>query len=282
MNALNRLIIATLAILSAVYLPGCVALIVFGAGASDVVYENATGKTDKTIRPYLALHHNDCAAAHAGFTNAIAHDAKDPRAYAGRGDARLCLEQYDDAIADYTLAIKLDPKWFDYFGRGLAYKAKGQANEALANFDSAIALNAHEVAPYLYRGVVLNSQGKTVAAQTDFTKVVTANPRNLNDWAWFLATASTPAYRDGAAAVQFATRACDGTSWKDPLLLDTLAAAHAQDGQFEKAIKWQTAAIDAMPIKFKGRDDFQKRLAMYQQNRPFHDDQYVWLEIPIR
>ena len=49
------------------------------------------------------------------------------------------------AIADYTIAIELKPKWAEvYYNRGLAFKAHGQQDEAVKDFSKAIELNPKE------------------------------------------------------------------------------------------------------------------------------------------
>lgn len=269
-----RFLITTIAVLACVGAAGCDVVSIFGA--SEATYEVASGKTDHAVRPFTELRHNDCAAADKDFTDAIVGNPKDPRAYAGRAEARLCLGKYNDAIADYTTAIQMDPKWFDYFGRGMAYRAIGQPDPAVSDFDHAIALNGNVPAPYVYRGVVLKSQGKSAAAEDDFAKALsltTARPWKLNAYAWMLATDSISPYRDGAAAIQYATKACDGTFWKQPATLDTLAAAYAEDGQFDTAIRWQKQAINALPANAsaKAHEVFEKRLAMYEQKQPYRD-----------
>ena len=274
----TRLLIAVLAILAGLGASGCDVISIFGA--SEATYEVATGKTDKAVKPFTELRQNNCSEAEKDFTDVIVGDPKDPRAYAGRAEARLCLGKYNDAIADFTTAIQMDPKWFDYFGRALSYRAIGQPDAAVSDFDRAIALNGTVPAPYVYRGIVLKSEGKSAAAQDDFTKalaLVTGHPGKLNQYAWMLATDSVSPYRDGDAAVQYATKACDETSWKNAALLDTLAAAYAEDGQFDAAVKWQKEAIEKIPPTgtSKFHETLEKRLAMYEQKQPYRDTKWA-------
>ena len=59
-------------------------------------------------------------------------------AYYGRGNTFLSIKKYEEAIADYTKAIELDPKDADaYYNRGGAYKALGKTKEAEADFAKA-------------------------------------------------------------------------------------------------------------------------------------------------
>ena len=79
---------------------------------------------------------------------------------------------------------------------------------------------------------------------------------------------SDPRFRDGKRAVQTATKACELTYWKDAMILDTLAAAHAESADFESARKWQSKAIELL-TDLSEKDDFKKRLKLYQENKPF-------------
>jgi tetratricopeptide (TPR) repeat protein len=59
----------------------------------------------------------------------------------------------------------------------------------------------------------------------------------LNELAWLCATCPEPKLRDAAKALRLAKHAADLTGRKDPGVLETLAAAYAEGGQFAEAIR---------------------------------------------
>lgn len=68
-----------------------------------------------------------------------------------------------------------------------------------------------------------------------------------NDLAWFYATCPKNEYRDGKKAVEYAEKAVSiSKSWQ---YLDTLAAAYAEIGNFEKAVQIEQEAISSSPEK---------------------------------
>ncbi len=58
----------------------------------------------------------------------------------------------------------------------------------------------------------------------------------LNNLAWALAACPNAQLRNGAEAVELATRACELTGYQNPTPLATLAAAYAETGQFREAV----------------------------------------------
>jgi hypothetical protein len=84
------------------------------------------------------------------------------------------------------------------------------------------------------------------------------------------ATAPESRLRDGRRAVEAATRACELTGWKHAPFVDTCAAAYAEAGDFEKAVKWQTRAIELLNDE-SARQDFRSRLRLYEARQPYRE-----------
>jgi tetratricopeptide (TPR) repeat protein len=70
------------------------------------------------------------------------------------------------------------------------------------------------------------------------------SPRMLDELAWLLATYPDSKSRDGTEAVRLAERACALTERRIPALLDTLAAAYAEAGDFSFAISAGDEALN--------------------------------------
>ena len=75
--------------------------------------------------------------------------------------------------------------------------------------------------------------------------------------------------RDGSKATTDAIRACELTDHTYPGFLDTLAAAYAEAGRFDDAIKWQQKVIDMVPPDEK--PEYESRLKLYQAGKPYRD-----------
>ena len=71
--------------------------------------------------------------------------------------------------------------------------------------------------------------------------------------------------RDGKKALEAARTAYELA--KGPNELAALAAAHAELGDFAKAVEWQTQALAVAPQAQK--DQYQQRLKLYQDGKPY-------------
>jgi tetratricopeptide (TPR) repeat protein len=82
-----------------------------------------------------------------------------------RGHAYNQQDKRDSAIADYSEAIKIDPKDADFFlFGGLVYRSKGLYDRAVADFDEPIRLDPSFGAAHDHRAETVALMNKLVEA----------------------------------------------------------------------------------------------------------------------
>lgn len=118
----------------------------------------------------------------------------------------------------------------------------------------------------------LVAEGRYAEAIESVDEGLNVDPDNAflhNNKAWLLATCPDDAVRDGKLAVEHATKACDLTDWNNFAYVDTAAAAYAESGDFELAVKWQEEAIQLGGGEYS--QDFQKRLRLFKAGKPYRE-----------
>ena len=211
----------------------------------------------------------------ADYTEAIRIDPKCVLAYDNRGTAWNAKKEYNRAIADYNEAIRIDPKWANaYFNRGRVWLAKKEYDKAIADFDEAIRIDPKQAFAYVGRGNAWRAKKEYDKAIADYNEGIQINPENAyayhNMRAWLWATCPDAKYRDGKKSVESATQACELSEWKQAYLIGTLAAAYAEVGDFDAAMKWQSRAIELL-VDEKEKDDLRTRLKLYQDKKPYRE-----------
>lgn len=143
--------------------------------------------------------------------------------------------------------------------------------KALADLDAAVKIDA-KFAPALYgRANLYLEMGEYEKAQTDFLTAIKVAPNDLlaaNDLAWFRATCPEAKYRDGKEAVTQATKVCEASKYAHVDFLDTLAAAHAEAGDFKTALKWASKALEIEPEN----PEFIEHVKLLKAKKPIRDD----------
>ena len=207
-------------------------------------------------------------------TDAIAINAEDPWVYKIRGNAWMAKGEYDIAIADYDQGLRLDPTDNQFYAnRGRCHHAKKSYDKAIADYTEAIRLNPKSAENFLGRGSSYYGKEDYDKALADYTMAIELDPKSgsvHNSLAWLLATCPSDAQRNGVRAVELATKAVElakaaGESFLNEL--DTLAAAHAEAGHFDEAVKLQQQAVALAPNDNKA--DFESRLKLFQAGQPY-------------
>ncbi len=99
-------------------------------------------------------------------------------AYNRRGVADAEQKGYDSAIADYSEAIKLDASSAEvYKNRGSVYNIKKDYDRAIADFDQAIKLDPSYAVAYNDRGFAYFGKSDLDRAIQDYSEAVRSNPR---------------------------------------------------------------------------------------------------------
>lgn len=98
-------------------------------------------------------------------------------AYNGRGIAHYDKKAWDEAIADYTEAIRIDPRHGEAVNNRAWTKYKaGQADAALADADKAVRLLPDAAYTWDTRGHIQSKLGNRDAAIRDFRKALALDP----------------------------------------------------------------------------------------------------------
>jgi tetratricopeptide (TPR) repeat protein len=157
---------------------------------------------------------------------------------------------------------------------GLIMESRGQDREAIRCYQQAVGLKMQYADARVALGRVLARQGMYAEAMRHFRTVlhnIPDHPVAMDHLAWVLATCDQERFRNGLEAVELAERACRLAGEKYPMFHDTLAAAYAEAGRFDKAL----AAIDRacqMGESVLPEDTFrsmQQRRQLYLAGRPY-------------
>ena len=196
-----------------------------------------------------------------------------PMFYFNRGVTYYEGGEDKSAIADLTRALRdkpTDPKFraVCLVMRARCYFNQSESAPAMSDLNAAIKLNPTDPQTYHLRGIVHKVEHEYDKSLADYEKAIALDPKNADAYsteAYLLSVCPVPKYRDGAKAVRYATKACELTEWCDARAIDSLAAAYAEAGDFDKAIQFQKQAdeIDSKPDP--------DRLALYEKHQPFRD-----------
>ncbi|MCC7167527.1 MAG: tetratricopeptide repeat protein [Rhodospirillales bacterium] len=226
---------------------------------------------------YLKMGNHDRALP--DFNAALRYNPDLGLAIKGRAYLSLDERNYDQAIEDYTTLLAHYPKDITYLvNRSLAWLGKGDIGKAVDDQKRAsdlceakpdrkschvvVGLSFVRLAKRIGRLNVVEEELKELRQEVPDDSSV------LNALAWFRATATEAAYRNGAEAIGLAQQAMARRD--SPFFRDTLAAALAEAGRFESAVREAESAIrmveqlgqSAVADRFKDRRD------LYRQNQP--------------
>jgi Tfp pilus assembly protein PilF len=181
-----------------------------------------------------------------------------------------------EALIEYQTALRLDPDALPaHLNLGNLLVELGRFSEAAEQFDLAAKLDPADPRPHLEMGKALLKQGRDAAAVGEFQTARQLNPDDyqiLANLARVLAADENDVVRDGPVALEFASRANEITGGEQPLVLDVLGMALAENGDFTNAIACAQNVLDlATAAQVTNTEPLQIRLELYKKHQPWRE-----------
>lgn len=201
------------------------------------------------------------------------------------GTAYLRAGRPGDGIRELTRAVEIVPDQPGTLHQlGLALAGEGDLDRAAKYLRQAVWMQPRNGRYYYDLAFVLQEKGDPRQAREAYRRAMALAPRLptvFGRHAWSFATSPDPAKRNGMTALRLARQADQATEGQRADLLDILAAAYAETGDFDAAAR--TAQLSLKLLSEHGSQEdrriVERRRALYQSRRPFRDDKN---EGPIR
>ncbi len=248
------------------------------------------GRLDEAINHYYQALQTNPNYAHAHCNLGIAMSAKGKldeavshfrqalrfkldytEAHSNLGNALATQGRLEEATEHYRQALQIEPDYVHaHYNLGSLLQSQGKLDEAVSHYRQALQVEPDYVYAHCGLGVVLQSQGKLDEAISHFRQALQVEPdwpRPLNEMARILATHPDPKVQDASEAVRFAERAAELTKYQNASILDTLAAAYAAAGQFDRAVTTTQVAITLASAAQADElvNQLRKQLELYRQ-----------------
>ena len=206
------------------------------------------------------------AKALAHFTKAVELNPKYANAFVGRGMTYSQQGEHAAALVDMAKAIELDPKSSEvYCCRGYAYFCAEKLTEALSDYNKSIELNPNFPMAYMQRASLYGRMGKYAEALADSTKAIELDPKSAEAY-YVRGLANLYKINYPEALLDF-----DKAIEIDPKHSDAFSGrgcAYVGLGQFSKAFADYDKAIEISPKDpslYYGRASVNYRLDKYKE-----------------
>jgi tetratricopeptide (TPR) repeat protein len=212
------------------------------------------------------------------WKKALALDPSDVRIQNGIGLSLYVEGDVQESFKHLREAIRINPQFVDSrFNLGKFLLEQGRASEALPELEQVLELRPRSAPGEEAVATAFQALGKSAEALVHWRKALTLDAKDvsaLSGAAWLLATAPDASTRNGAEAVTLAESANELTAGTNAEVLDTLAAAYAENGDFVKARATASLALDlAVAQKDEAlADAIRSRIQFYSAGKPFRDD----------
>lgn len=231
------------------------------------------------MRASLYIEKEDLKSAMQDVERALTVDAGNIQALLMRSTLYAAEGKFAEAIRDLEALQTRDSENVNIrLQLATYYQADNRPRKAVEIFESILEDSPDNQRALRGKGDALLSYGKheeAIAAYQEALKIQDDEEGGLlNNLAWVMATTPFEKIRNGEKAVQYAVKASEVTEYQMPHILSTLAAAHAEAGDFEAARKWAQKAVElAEESENNGEmlEHLKKELAAYEKNEAWRE-----------
>ena len=183
----------------------------------------------------------------------------------------------DDAAAHFHRAIQLDslrPKV--HYNLATVFLREGQFDQAIDHLENELKINPSSAEAHNDLGIAWSQKGQIDQAISEWQKTLELQPDNLSAYSnlvWVFATFPDDAIRNGEKAVALGERALELSGEKDPRIFRLLAAAYAENGQFEKAADTaqRGAQLATTQRNYTLANTLESNIDLYRRSIPLRD-----------
>ena len=172
-----------------------------------------------------------------------------PNLHRDIGETYLANELPVQAVDHLEIAARANPDDGTlFYNLGISELASRRPDDAILHLRRAHELSPNDANVCFHLANALHGTAKTEEALAFYRKSLQLHPGwtlAQNNLAWILATHRDASIRDGNEAVRLAEAACEATKFSDPSALATLAAAYAEQGRFDDAIRSNKKALES-------------------------------------
>jgi tetratricopeptide (TPR) repeat protein len=219
----------------------------------------------------------DQAKAIEAWQKANAVDPEDARVNFGLGGSLMAAGKSREAIPYFKRATQVNPDFLEaFYGLGAAYMQEHDTDDAIAAWNDTIRIEPRFYEAQEGLGFAFYVQEKYAESLLHLRLALDGEPDRVSVLvlaASLMATSADATVRNGPDAVILAERALELTKSNDTSVLDTLSAAYAEAGHFDRA----EGAIDqAIALAQKEGDanlvsKLKAHRAKYEASKPLRD-----------
>ena len=218
------------------------------------------GKLDEAINYFskALCGKSDRAAAHYELGETLEKKGDSPR-----------------AVKHYLEAIKIRPGYAKaYNNLGVILAGQNNVEAAIICFSKALQINPGYAGAHYNLGKIYSNMDDINKAIFHYKKALQFNPnmtQALYHLSWMFACSEDERLRNGQEALRLAEEFCRITQNGQPLALDTLAAAYAENGRYDEAVSTAQKALK-LALKQGPKElvlGLRQRLKLYQDKTPY-------------